>query len=143
MYYINTDWVGAIYATPSFPGSRSGFASAGAWYSLTHVGRNQFKDNALKVVDATKTAAEQLAKIEGVKVIGKPQLCALAFQTLEVDCFTVSSYLSFQKKWKISSLHLPKALHVSVTPSNCESVRNKLAADVKEAIEKLKNQPQK
>ena len=57
MYYVNTDWVGSIYATPSFPGSRSGFASAGAWYSLTHVGRKQFVDNALKIVDATKTAA--------------------------------------------------------------------------------------
>lgn len=42
MYFIYTEWVGGIYATPSFPGSRSGFASAGAWYALTHVGRKQY-----------------------------------------------------------------------------------------------------
>lgn len=50
MYYVYVDWVGAIYATPSFPGSRSGFASAGAWYSLTHIGRRQFVENAKRVV---------------------------------------------------------------------------------------------
>lgn len=42
MYYINTNWIGGIYATPSFPGSRSGFPSAGAWYSLTQVGKKVF-----------------------------------------------------------------------------------------------------
>jgi sphinganine-1-phosphate aldolase len=57
MYFFYTDWVGGIYGTPSFVGSRSGFASAGAWYSLTHVGRNQFKANATLVAEATKKAA--------------------------------------------------------------------------------------
>jgi sphinganine-1-phosphate aldolase len=42
--------VGGIYATPSFPGSRSGFASAGAWYALTHIGRKQYQENATSVV---------------------------------------------------------------------------------------------
>jgi glutamate/tyrosine decarboxylase-like PLP-dependent enzyme len=72
MYYIHTDWVGAVYATPSFPGSRSGFASAGAWYSLTHIGRKQYVENAMIVEDATLSAAKELAKIEGIRVIGKP-----------------------------------------------------------------------
>lgn len=37
MYYINADWQGGVYASPSAPGSRSGFASAGAWYSMVTV----------------------------------------------------------------------------------------------------------
>lgn len=63
MYFIYTDWVGGIYATPSFPGSRSGFASAGAWYALTHVGRKQYLENSMRVVEATKVAARDLAKV--------------------------------------------------------------------------------
>lgn len=47
MYYIYTDWVGAVYITPSFSGSRSGFASAGAWYCFTHIGRKTYLENAL------------------------------------------------------------------------------------------------
>ena len=36
-YFQVVDWTGGLYATPSFPGSRSGFASAGAWYSMTQL----------------------------------------------------------------------------------------------------------
>jgi sphinganine-1-phosphate aldolase len=71
-YYVYTDWVGGIYATPSIFGSRSGFASAGAWYALTHVGRKQYMDNALQISETTKAVAKQLSKIVGVKVFGKP-----------------------------------------------------------------------
>lgn len=53
MYFIETNWIGGLYATPSFPGSRSGFASAGAWYSLTHVGKQQYIDNAKRVQRTT------------------------------------------------------------------------------------------
>ena len=70
MYFNYTEWCGGLYATPSFPGSRSGFASAGAWYSLTHNCRNQFVNNAIAVSTATKTAADELRKIQGVTVFG-------------------------------------------------------------------------
>ncbi len=93
MYFIYTDWVGGIYATPSFPGSRSGFASAGAWYALTHVGKKQYVENSMRVVEATKIAARDLAKIEGVRVIGNPELCVVAFQIDVVDCFNVSAIM--------------------------------------------------
>lgn len=45
-YFISTTWTGGIYGTPSFPGSRSGFPTAGAWYSLTQLTKKQFKKNA-------------------------------------------------------------------------------------------------
>jgi glutamate/tyrosine decarboxylase-like PLP-dependent enzyme len=130
MYFSYTDWVGGMYITPSFVGSRSGFASAGAWYSLTHVGRKQFIENAEAVADATKSAAEKLRKIEGVQVIGHPELCAIGFQTTSVSIFAVSDYLIKQKQWNISPIHLPDALHISLTVANCENVKKHLAADV-------------
>lgn len=45
-YYVNTTWKGGLYATYSFPGSRSGFASAAAWYSFTQTTMKGFKQNA-------------------------------------------------------------------------------------------------
>jgi len=64
MYYINTNWVGGVYATPSFPGSRSGFSTAGAWYCLTQLGKNVYLENARGVSKATKNVALQLSKID-------------------------------------------------------------------------------
>ena len=58
----------------------------------------------------------------------------MAFEIDVVDCYSVSAFLMKERGWKISSLHIPKGLHVSVTPSNCNNVKNKLAVDVKEAI---------
>lgn len=77
-----------------------------------------------------------------MRVIGHPELCVVAFQIDVVDCFNVSALLSKEKDWKISALHLPKALHVSVTLANCDNVKKRLANDVREAIESLKTTPQ-
>lgn len=44
-YYVNMDWKGGLYGTMTFPGSRSGFASAAAWYSLTQITMKGFKQN--------------------------------------------------------------------------------------------------
>jgi glutamate/tyrosine decarboxylase-like PLP-dependent enzyme len=85
----------------------------------------------MRIVEATKTAAKDLAKIDGVRVMGNPELCVLAFLIDLVDCYSVSSYLMKEKGWKISALHIPKGLHVSVTLANCGNVKNKLASDVK------------
>lgn len=46
MYFVYPDWVGGLYGTPSFVGSRAGFASAGAWYALTHFGKKNYVENA-------------------------------------------------------------------------------------------------
>jgi sphinganine-1-phosphate aldolase len=45
MYYINSEWCGGLYCTPSFCGSRNGFASAGAWYAFTRNTKNTYKNN--------------------------------------------------------------------------------------------------
>ena len=87
MYFVYTDWIGGVYATPSFPGSRPGFAGAGAWYALTHYGRRQYKINARNISECTKKIASGLAKIPSVQVFGNPELCAVGFNTMTVDCY--------------------------------------------------------
>ena len=54
MYFVYSDWIGGLYGTPSFVGSRAGFASAGAWYALTHVGKKQYTENAIEISSTTK-----------------------------------------------------------------------------------------
>lgn len=56
-YFVNMDWRGGIYGTMGFPGSRSGFASAAAWYSLTQITMKGFKNNAEIITSATQKGA--------------------------------------------------------------------------------------
>ncbi len=37
-YYIQPDWAGGVYASPSMAGSRAGSVIAGAWAVMTHMG---------------------------------------------------------------------------------------------------------
>jgi sphinganine-1-phosphate aldolase len=66
MYFLNTEWCGGIYCTPSFTGSRSGFASAGAWFALTQNTKKGYKQNTKELMDATSEAASKLRKTSGV-----------------------------------------------------------------------------
>ena len=42
-HFINKDWCGGVYATPTILGSKSGAVIAGAWASLLLRGHNNFK----------------------------------------------------------------------------------------------------
>ena len=59
-YYINMDWIGGLYGTMTFPGSRPGFASAAAWYSFLQVTKTGFKENSKDIIEATTEGARKL-----------------------------------------------------------------------------------
>ena len=143
MYFVYSEWCGGLFVTPSFAGSRSGFASAGAWYALTHVGRKQYTQNAIDISETTKKVAEEMRAIPGVKVFGNPQLCVIAFDTTEVNVYDVNDYLGKEKGWHLSPLHLPRGCHIGLTPANCENVRDNLVGEIREAINFLKQRPGK
>ena len=42
-YFCATEWPGGLYETPTIPGSRPGFASAAAWYSMTQTTKKGYK----------------------------------------------------------------------------------------------------
>lgn len=136
MYYIQTEWIGAVYATPSFAGSRSGFSSAGAWYSLLNVTKKGYNENSRTIIAATKETVKALRSIEGVTVFGEPCICALAFSysTPYISCFDIVSYLVKVKGWELSPIHLPNGIHVSMTLANYEAISKQLPIDVKSAI---------
>lgn len=123
MYFFYSDWVGGLYGTPSFVGSRPGFPSAGAWYSMTQLGRQVFNDNATELSTTTKKIAEELRKIEGVKVFGNPEICVVAFDTTIVDIYAVADHLEKNKNWHLAAIHLPRGVHIGITLSNIKNVK--------------------
>ena len=143
MYFVYPDWIGGLYGTPSFVGSRPGFASAGAWYALTHIGKKQYTENALEISGATKTVAEGLRKLGGIEVFGNPIICVIAFNTTEVDIYEVCNHLKKNHGWHMSALHLPKSVHICITPANASNIKKHFVNNVKEAIAELKKNPPK
>ena len=61
-YYVNTEWSGGIYATPTIAGSRPGSLVAGCWAAMMNLGEEGY-------LDATRKILECREKIEKWQVI--------------------------------------------------------------------------
>jgi len=55
MYYVNTEWNGGIYASPSIAGSRPGALIATTWASLMSMGRDGYLKAAIEIGNMQKT----------------------------------------------------------------------------------------
>ena len=54
-YFVETNWPGGLYASPSLAGSRPGAAIAGCWASLLHFGMDGYVESTKKIIETTKT----------------------------------------------------------------------------------------
>jgi len=141
LYFVQSDWSGGVYASPTIPGSRPGNAVATTWASLLYHGQEGYIETTKKVVETTKYLAENLAKIPGISLLGKPDVCVVAITSKAFDIFLLSELLC-EKKWKLSPLQFPSGLHLSVTMLHAApGVADRLIADVNEAAEHCMKTP--
>ena len=49
-FFVNVDWPGGIYATPTFGGSRAGALIASCWASLMYTGHDGYVEFTRKVI---------------------------------------------------------------------------------------------
>lgn len=140
-FFSYSDWCGGAYATPTMSGSRSGVATAGAWYVMNTITREGYKENAKEIMETVTKTAEQLRQLGNVEVYGNPRICVISFRPNDISSYKLSSFLGREKGWDLSSLHRPEGIHISVTPANQAKVRSDLARDVKEGIEAVIRDP--
>lgn len=133
-YFVVDDWNGGIYATPSLPGSRSGMAIVGTWSSLLYHGYTKYKNIAEDIVDKTIYLKNKINKIDGMYVIGEPDINVVAFNSDKYPIGEIHNRLS-EKKWNLNLLQNPLAIHICITPVNINQIDN-LIIDIKEVISK-------
>ena len=140
-YFIQPDWSGGIYASPTFAGSRSGAIIAATWAALLYHGKEGYNNYAKKIVNTTREIANELKKIDGIKVIGEPSSCIVAFKSKVLDIYRLAENLKL-KKWNLNILQNPPAVHLCVTTHHLDKkVINKFIEDVKNEVEKILNEP--
>jgi sphinganine-1-phosphate aldolase len=142
-FFSYSDWCGGAYATPSMLGSRSGIATAGAWFVMNTITREGYKENARKLMETVVQTADQLRADGRIEVFGDPRICVVSFRPKDIGSYKLSSFLGRERGWELSSLHRPEGIHISVTPSNQEKVRTNLVKDVKDGITAVIREPEK
>lgn len=145
MYSFATQWSGGIYATPTILGSRPGGVVAATWAAMMKHGEAGYVATTKQIVGATREIGAAVSRMPGLKLMGRPEVCVVAFVGAEdsgVNCYSLCDALKETGGWELATLQHPPGIHLALT---LPSSRNAAAfvADLEAALQLLRADPQK
>ncbi|CAH8636447.1 unnamed protein product [Heterobilharzia americana] len=144
-YFVQTTWPGGIYASPTFPGSRSGALIATCWASMMYHGENGYCESTKRIISTTRYIANELQKIPGIFIFGNPNVCVVAFGSNVFNIYCLSKALSDKPNgcgWNLNNLQFPPAIHLCVTDMHCKKGHaDRFIHDVAEIANELIEKP--
>jgi len=139
-YFVAADWPGGIYACPTTAGSRPGALIAGCWVAMMAHGLNGYVESTRAIVQTTRKIEAGVRKIEGLYIIGKPEVSVVAFASKKFDIYRVGTELS-KRGWNINSLQYPASLHICVTRLHTFGSADVFLSDLSAAVAKVLSEP--
>ncbi|KAJ7187901.1 pyridoxal phosphate-dependent transferase [Mycena filopes] len=141
-YYINPDWSGGVYASPSLSGSRPGAIIAATWAAMQYMGSNGYLESCRSIVECTRKIADSIvADIPELYILGSPPASVVAFGSKhpKVNVLEVGDKMS-KRGWHLNALSNPPAVHIACTRLTVNTV-DMFLADLKDAIQEAKLKP--
>ena len=132
-FFATSDWPGGLYGSPTLAGSRPGGAIAAAWAVLNYLGVDGYTRLARDIMDTTTALIDGINRIQGLKVLGQPDMSVFAFNSDSVDIHAVADQLN-AAGWHPDQQQLPPSLHCMVTPAH-KDVARPFLADLKRAVD--------
>lgn len=143
MYCYLTDWSGGIYATPTMVGSRPGGPVAATWAAMRRFGEDGYVQTTREIVGATRTIAEGLKQIDDLRLVGRPEVCVVAFDTKKAagfSCYAVADCLKQLSGWELATCQNPPSVHLALTLLTAKHAES-FVKDVKAAVARVKESP--
>eukprot|EP00419_Tripos_fusus_P001406 CAMPEP_0172673354 /NCGR_PEP_ID=MMETSP1074-20121228/12091_1 /TAXON_ID=2916 /ORGANISM="Ceratium fusus, Strain PA161109" /LENGTH=474 /DNA_ID=CAMNT_0013490637 /DNA_START=288 /DNA_END=1712 /DNA_ORIENTATION=+ len=140
MYCYLTEWSGGIYATPTMSGSRAGAPVAATWAAMCKFGERGYIETTKQIVGATKKIAEGIRKTEGLKLVGRPDVCVVAFAGAEgsgINCYAIADCMRQQHEWDLATCQNPPCVHFALTLPNSQNA-DQFLEDLEEAVKTVK-----
>ena len=142
--FVDSNWSGGIYATPTLPGSRSGKDIAGTWAALVYNGRDKYQRFAMSIVKLTKAVTDVINNNEHLELLGNGHIMVTAFgsQNPNINIYDLKSELS-NRGWYLSSLQNPSGIHLCVTAVHVinDNFEKIFKDDLEKSIELVLNYP--
>ena len=139
-YYACADWTGYTMVNATVQSTKSGGPLAAAWAVLHAVGDDGYLELARQTLDATRRLVEGVGKIDGLRVLGEPEMALVAVaseNTADLDVFVLCDEMN-ARGWyvqpQLGYRDLPKSMHLTLTASS-EAVVDDLLADLVTAVE--------
>jgi sphinganine-1-phosphate aldolase len=134
-YFIQTNWPGGVYASPSIAGSRPGAIIAGCWTAMMSMGENGYLQSCREIVGARAKIQSRIeSEIPELKILGRPCVSVVSFTSDVLNIYSVGDKMS-KAGWHLNGLQNPPALHIACTRlSSTNSAVDTLIADLKRAV---------
>jgi sphinganine-1-phosphate aldolase len=115
------DWTGYTVINPTIQSSKTGGALAAAWATLHHVGDDGYLDIARRTHEATRRLVAGIGAIDGLEVLGAPEMSMIAARADGFDVFEVIDLMK-DRRWyvqpQLSYGPSPANVHFSVTATS-------------------------
>ncbi|KAL4078210.1 pyridoxal phosphate-dependent transferase [Scleroderma yunnanense] len=142
-YYINPDWVGGVYASPSLSGSRPGSLIAGTWAAMQYLGSDGYLSSCHSLVTCARKIANAITtSIPSLYVLGSPPSSVVAFASRDkdVDALEVGDAMS-KRGWHLNAITEPRGVHIACTRLTL-SVVDMFLEDLKASVEQARQAPE-
>jgi sphinganine-1-phosphate aldolase len=131
--YATGDWMGGLYVTPTFAGSRPGALSAACWAAMVSLGRQGYLQATQSILETADWIKGQIRAIPELRILGDP-LWVIAFTSDNLDIYRVLEEMT-QRHWSLNGLFSPPAVHICITLRHTQpGVKERLIKDLNEAI---------
>ena len=139
--FVFTEWPGGIFASPGLLGTRPGGNIAAAWAAMQAMGESGYLENAKKIMDTTRQLIQGIEAIEGLEVVGKPDMSLVAYKSSskKIGIYAIGDQME-KKGWHIDRQQKPECLHAMVTPLHQQVIAQYLE-DLKKSFEQVKANP--
>lgn len=95
-YYVQPDWSGGVYASPTIAGSRPGALIAGTWTAMMAMGIDGYTKSCREIVGAAREIEQGIRdEIPDLMILGKPLVSVIAFASSgRVNVYEVGDLVS-------------------------------------------------
>lgn len=140
-FFIDEDWPGGVFASPALLGTRPGGSFAAAWGAIHALGIEGYRENAMQIMRVSEELQNGINGIEGLKVLGKPDMSVFAFNCTEDDLniFAIGDQME-DRGWHVDRVQRPEGLHVMVTPGHSKIVAEYLS-DLEDSVKIVRSNP--
>jgi sphinganine-1-phosphate aldolase len=128
--FASAEWNGYTVINATMQGTKSGGPLAAAWATLHYLGDDGYLEIARRTRSATQQLIAGIEAIDGLSVLGRPEMSMFAFTADDLDLFEVVDEMK-DRGWYIQPQLAygasPPNIHLSVTGASLERVDELLA----------------
>lgn len=137
--FVETNFPGGIYASPTMIGTRPGGPIAAAWAALQSLGETGYLELAKLAIDAADRFRAGIQKIPGLVLLGAPDATIVAYAASNANIYSIADRLE-ARGWTVDRMHRPSAIHLTVT-ANHAAIVDEYLADLAAAVAEVRGNP--